>query len=310
MPKQITVIIPAYNEAESIPLIYERLQTQFNSLPYDLSVLVVNDGSKDHSLDVLQKLAENHANFYYVSLARNFGHQLALKAGIDAISGDVIVNMDCDLQHPVEVIPELLKQWEAGYDIVYTIRKEDSSLPLLKRLTSKAFYVLLNKLSDVNLEAGAADFRLYDRRVHEVVQKLNEKEPFLRGIFKWVGFKQTAVEYQPNARTVGESKYTLKKMVKLATVGLTSFSTRPLYVAVYLGFAFSALSLLYIPYIFYALLKGITVSGWVSLISLVVLIGGIQLVILGIIGIYIGRIFNETKNRPEYIIDRQHLPEE
>lgn len=308
MKKKITIVIPAYNEAENIPVITKKINTLFETLHYDHEILFVNDGSKDNTAFVLSELSAIDHRVFYINLARNFGHQLALKAGIDASNGDAIINMDCDMQHPVEMLPTLIKFWEEGYEIVYTLREEDKKNSFFKRITSRGFYFILRKLSDVNLEEGAADFRLYDSKVQDVIKRISEKEPFLRGLFKWVGFRQMAVPYKPDERFFGTSKYTLKKMLKLALSGITSFSTKPLYTAIYIGFLFSICSLIYIPYIIYVFIKGLTVSGWVSTISLIVLIGGIQIMILGIIGIYIGKIFNETKDRPEYIIGSSKLP--
>jgi polyisoprenyl-phosphate glycosyltransferase len=306
--KTISIVIPAYNEAENIPVIAGRIKTLFETLPYAYHIIFVNDGSSDQSAEVLAALSQSDEKVFFINLARNFGHQLALKSGIDVAKGDATINMDCDLQHPVEMIPTLIEAWEEGNDIVYTLREEDKKLSFFKRITSSGFYYILGKLSDVNLEEGAADFRLYDKKVQKVIADIKEKEPFLRGLFKWAGFKQKAISYKPEKRFAGQSKYTLKKMLKLALSGITAFSTKPLYTAIYVGFIFSLLSLLYIPYILYAFVNGLTVSGWVSIISLVVLMGGIQIMILGIIGIYIGKIFIETKVRPEYIIGDSKLP--
>jgi len=202
----------------------------------------------------------------------------------------------------------MLKKWEEGFEVVYTIREEDLSLSKGKRNSSSLFYKILNSLSDIELEAGAADFRLLDKKVVNVFRNFHENEPFLRGLVKWLGFKQFAIRYNPAARFSGKSKYTLKKMFNLALHGVTSFSIKPLYSAVYLGFILSFASVLYVPYIIYAFVNKVEVSGWASVIMTIVFFGGLQLIILGIIGIYVGKMFMQSKNRPNYIIRSTNLP--
>jgi dolichol-phosphate mannosyltransferase len=218
--------------------------------------------------------------------------------------------MDCDLQHPPGLIPELLAKWEEGYEVVYTIRLEDKKLPLGKQLSSRLFYKTLNSLSNVELETGSADFRLLDSKVLSVIRNFHENEPFLRGLFKWIGFKQTSIVFKPNARHSGKSKYSVQKMIKFALQGVTSFSVKPLYAAIYLGFTFSILSILYLPYVLHAFHTGKEVSGWASIIMTIVFFGGLQLTILGIIGIYIGKMFMQVKNRPNYIIRSTNIKEQ
>lgn len=306
--KKISIVIPAYNEQGNIPIITEKISTLFDSLKqYSFEIIFVNDGSSDATRNVLNNLSKQFSYVKYIHFSKNFGHQLALKAGIDKAKGDAVINMDGDLQHPVEVIPELLKHWENGYDIVYTLRKEDEKLSYFKRTTSNSFYKILNKVAEINLQSGEADFRLYDKKVSDVIRNFQESEPFLRGLFKWIGFKQIGIEYMPHERFSGVSKYTLKKMLRFAIQGITSFSIRPLYLAVYLGFFLSLLSLLYIPYIIYVFLQDETVSGWVSTIMLIIFFSGIQISILGVIGIYLGKLFLQSKNRPNYIIDETNL---
>jgi dolichol-phosphate mannosyltransferase len=238
----------------------------------------------------------------YIELSRNFGHQNALKAGLDMANGDCVISMDCDLQHPPELIPQFLEKWEDGYEIVYSVRRDSDSLTGFKRNTSKIFYSVINTMSDINLEAGTADFRLLDKKVISVFSNFSESEPFIRGLIKWLGFKQYAIEYTPGDRYSGKSHYTFKKMMGLALQGITSFSIKPLHTAVYLGFLFSVLSLLYIPYVVYSFYSGTEIHGWASMIMTVVFFGGLQLIILGIIGIYIGKLFIQAKRRPNYII--------
>lgn len=302
MNKLISIIIPAYNEAENIPVICSKIVSVFEDLPYEYELIFVADGCTDNTQDVINDLIKTNEHIFYIEFSRNFGHQLALKAGLDYASGDCAISLDGDMQHPPELLPKLLAKWEEGYEVVYTIREEDKKLPLRKRITSRLFYKTLNSLSDVELETGSADFRLLDKKVVSVIRNFNETEPFLRGLFKWVGFKQFAIKFEPTARYSGDSKYCIRKMIKFALQGVTSFSVKPLYGAIYLGFGFSLLSILYIPYIVHAFYTGKEVSGWASTIMTVVFFGGLQLIILGIIGIYIGKMFMQVKNRPNYII--------
>ncbi len=302
MSKLVSIVIPAYNEAENIPKICETITSIFRDLPYVYEIILVVDGCTDNSLEVINELTKNNPHIFFIEFSRNFGHQLALKAGLDFADGDCVISMDCDMQHPPELLPLLLEKWEDGYEVVYTLRNEDKKLPLGKRITSKLYYKTLNSLSDVELDAGSADFRLLDRKVVTAFRNFHENEPFLRGLLKWIGFKQYALTYQPEQRYAGKTKYSFKKMMRLALQGVTSFSIKPLYIAVYLGFAFSLCSVLYIPYVLHAYYTGQEVSGWASLIMTVVFFGGLQLIILGIIGIYIGKMFLQSKNRPNYIV--------
>lgn len=302
MNKLVSIIIPAFNEAENIPVICSEIISIFKGLTYNYEIILVADGCTDNTLDVINELVTSNKHILYIEFSRNFGHQLALKAGLDHTSGDCAISLDCDMQHPPELIPSLLTKWEEGYEVVYTIRKEDKNLPLLKRITSKLFYKTLNSLSNVELETGSADFRLIDKKVVIVIRNFLETEPFLRGLFKWIGFRQYAIEYEPTPRFSGKSKYNVKKMVGFALQGVTSFSVKPLYGAIYLGFTFSLLSIIYIPYVLHAIYTGKQVSGWASTIMTVVFFGGLQLIILGIIGIYIGKMFIQSKHRPNYII--------
>ena len=305
--KTIEIVVPCYNESENIRPLYEAIKRVFaEKLPaYSYTLLFVNDGSSDDSLVVLKKLSEEDKRVKYLSFSRNFGHQLAVKAGLDHSFADAVISMDCDLQHPPALIPELVKRWEEGNQVVATLRTYPADTPKKKQKSSHHFYKLLNVLSDIEIKEGSADFRLLDQEVVKVIREMNENEPFLRGIVPWVGFKQSYIAYTAQARFAGESKYTIKKMLHLATTGVTSFSVKPLYFAVFLGFAFSALSVLYIPYVIYAFVSGTEISGWASLIMPIVFFGGLQLIILGIIGIYIGKIFKQTKDRPAYIIQEK-----
>lgn len=305
--KLISIVIPAYNESENIPKTVPTILNLIKPLPYRFEIIMVADGCTDNTMDKIQELVLEHKNIFYIEFSRNFGHQNALKAGLDHASGDCVISLDCDLQHPPEIIPEMLSKWESGYEVVYTIRKEDKKLPLSKRFTSRLFYDTINRLSDVEIESGSADFRLLDKKVVRIMKNFHENEPFLRGLIKWIGFKQFSMEYSPNQRTLGKSKYSLKRMISFALQGVTSFSVRPLYGAIYLGFTFTILSILYLPYVLHAFHNGKEVSGWASTIMTIVFFGGLQLTILGIIGIYVGKMFIQVKERPNYIIRSTNL---
>lgn len=307
MKKLVSVVIPAFNEEENIVVIIERLEKVFNCLNYDFEVLLVDDGSSDNTLAVFKLMAQAKPNLFFIEFSRNFGHQPALKAGLNESHGDCVISLDADLQHPPELIAQMLQKWEEGYEVVYTRRQTDPTLSFSKRKFSSSFYKLLNSLSDIEIESGTADFRLLDKKVVEIFKEFHENEPFIRGLIKWLGFKQYAIDYIPDKRFAGASKYNVAKMIKLAIQGVTSFSTKPLNTAIYLGFGFSSASILYIPYILYAFYSGQEVSGWASTIMTVVFFGGLQLIILGIIGIYMGKMFIQSKNRPNYIVRSTNL---
>ena len=309
MTKLVSIIVPVHNERENVAAMAKAIKRTFADLPYRYNLLFVDDGSSDLTLHEVKKLALQDDHIRYISFSRNFGHQAAIKAGLDKADGDCVITMDGDMQHPPQLIPTLLEKWSAGYDVVYTVRKEDKKLPFLKRVTSNLFYRVLNWLSDIKIEKGTADFRLMNRNVVDVLRGLAEFEPFFRGLVKWAGFKQVPVEYEPNERKSGASKYTSRKMIRFALQGITSFSIRPLYAATYIGFTFAALSTLYIPYALYSYYFGYTISGWSSLIVTVVFFGGLQLMILGIIGIYLGKLFMQNKHRPVYIVKESNIHE-
>ncbi|MDP4263011.1 MAG: glycosyltransferase family 2 protein [Bacteroidota bacterium] len=308
MMKKITVIIPVMNEEGNIEKLVDELSYSFAVLPYRFSILFVDEGSTDGTPQVLKKVTKTYNNVHYILLSKNFGHQNALKAGIDAAEGDAVIMMDGDMQHPVEVIPQLLQKFEQGFEIVNTIRKDNGdSTGWMKRASSRFFYKQINRLADIKIRSGSADFRLVSRKVLNELKKLHEYDIFYRGLIVWVGFKQTEIEYEPRKRFSGASKYSLSKMIRFSVQGITSFSVKPLHVAVYIGIAVSILSLLYIPYVLYSLFAGIAVSGWASTIVTVAFFGGLQLMVLGIIGIYIGKVFMFTKERPHYIVRETNL---
>ena len=307
----VNIIVPCYNERGNIQRLISEIHKSMESVSnkYDYCITFVNDGSNDGTLELLMEMSETDKHIKYLHFSKNFGHQLAVKAGIDYSMEDIVISMDADLQHPPEMIPELLQKWEEGFQVVNTLRVYPEGISKKKRLTSRGFYKILNFISEEKIIDGSADFRLLDKSVVNVIKNMDESEPFLRGIIPWVGFSQTHIPYQAHQRFSGKTKYTIKKMFTLAISGMTSFSVKPLYFSVYLGFLFSFLSILYVPYVAYSFINGSEISGWASLIMTVVFFGGIQLSILGIIGIYIGKVFKQTKNRPNYIVQHKNLQE-
>ncbi len=308
MTKSISIIIPVYNEQDNIELIVKALQEVISKLDYVCNITFIDDGSNDNTLKNIRRQSLLYNNIFFISFARNFGHQNALKAALDFSNSDCVITMDGDMQHPPHLIPDLIKRWEEGNEIVYTIRKDyGAEMPGLKRKTSKLFYKLLNYLSGIELEAGTADFRLLDKKIVDTLRGFEEDDFFWRGLVKWVGFKQVSVEYIPEIRKYGVSKYSYKKMMEFGLKGITSFSTKPLTIAIYLGFLSAFLSLFYLPYVFYSIYFGHAISGWASLIVTVAFLGGLQLMILGIIGLYLGKLFMQSKRRPHYIIKESNV---
>jgi polyisoprenyl-phosphate glycosyltransferase len=307
MSKKVCVIIPAYNEEGNIKAIAAAVDEAFKALSCTHYILFVDDGSTDSTLQVMEQVSREYSHIKYISFSKNNGHQVALKAGIDHSDADGTITMDADMQHPPSMIAALVNKWNEGYDVVYTIRKDQKDLSFFKRVTSALFYKILGKLSDIEVENGSADFRLLDRKVTDEIRNIKEQDVFLRGLVKWIGFKQASISYEPAERFSGKTKYSYRKMMMLALQGITSFSTKPLYAAIYIGFAFSILSLLYIPFAVYSYFTNHTVSGWSSLIVTVTFLGGLQLIILGIIGLYLGKLFMQSKGRPMYIVSKTNL---
>ncbi|GEN74488.1 glycosyltransferase family 2 protein [Chryseobacterium hagamense] len=308
--KKISIVIPAHNEEGNVALVHQKIKEVFDGLPhYDFEIIFVNDGSRDNTQEKLEALSAKYPQVKFIEFSRNFGHQPAVKAGIDLAYGNAVISMDGDLQHPPEMIPEMIRKWEEGYDIVFTIRKYPKQISYFKRKTSDFFYKILSGLSDVNLtKGGGSDFRLMDANAVEVMRNLNEDDLFLRGLTSWMGFKQTGIEFTAHERLSGESSYNLKKMITFAFTGITAFSVKPLYIAAYLGFLFSGFSVLgYGIYVLYSFIAKTEISGWASLIMTIVFFGGLQLIILGIIGIYLGKIFKQVKERPNYIIKNKNF---
>lgn len=309
MKKKLSIVIPAYNEEKNIAHLVAELSKSISSTGYDYELIFVNDGSRDNTLEAIQHQADIYPHVFYIDLSKNFGKDYALKAGIDAANGDAIITMDADLQHPPHLLPELLKQWMDGYDIVYTYRSEaNRHASAYQRIASRLFYKVVNTLSDIKLENGISDFRLMDKKVVDELKQINEYEIFFRGMVKWVGFRQKGIPYTPAERLTGEASYSFFRLFKLAVGGIMAFSVRPLYIATGLGLFFSVSALLYIPYVLISYFNGYdAASGWASLIATVAFFGGLQLLVLGIIGSYLGKIFMQTKQRPTYIIRETNL---
>ncbi len=308
--KKISIVIPAYNEGGNVALVHEKIKEVFSGLKnYDFEIIFVNDGSRDDTQQKLEDLSKQFEEVKFIEFSRNFGHQPAVKAGMDNAHGNAVISMDGDLQHPPELIPQMIKKWEEGYDVVFTIRTYPKQISWFKRKTSDFFYKILSSLSDVNLtKGGGSDFRLMDANVVQVMRDFKEDDLFLRGLTSWMGFKQTGIDFVAAERMAGESSYNIRKMLTFAFTGITAFSVKPLYIAAYLGFLFSGLSVLgYVGYVIYAFAVHTEISGWASLIMTIVFFGGLQLIIMGIIGIYLGKIFKQVKERPNYIIKNKNF---
>ncbi len=300
---KISVVVPVFNEALGIEEFMKTLQATMDSLKIRWDVLFVDDGSDDDSWQIIQRLIRRHPVARGIQLSRNFGHQIALSAGLEHADGDAVITMDADLQHPPQLIPELVTKWQEGWEVVNTVRADTRTTGWFKRRTSALFYRFINKISDVPITAGAADFRLLDRKAITALLSMPERNRFLRGMVSWIGFRQAFVCYEPGTRTAGQSKYTLKKMLHLGIDGLTSFSLGPLRSALLLGAVSIILALLYAIYVLWVKIATNTAEpGWTSIIGVVLFFGGVQLVSLGIFGEYLGQIFGETKRRPLYII--------
>jgi polyisoprenyl-phosphate glycosyltransferase len=296
----VSVIAPMHDEQESAKEFYRRTIDALQGVPMEL--VVVDDGSRDATPEILAEIAEADPRVKVVELSRNFGHQTAVTAGLDHASGDAVVMMDADLQDPPELIPTMLERWSGGADVVYAVRTRRQGETAFKRATANLFYRLISKLADVQLQANSGDFRLLDRRALDALLAMRERNRYLRGMTVWVGFTQTAVEYERDARHAGETKYPLRKMIRFALDAIVSFSHTPLQVATILGFVFAALAFLGIPVAIGFRIAGQFVPGITSTIIAVLLLGGIQLMAIGIIGEYVGRIYDEVKQRPLYLV--------
>jgi dolichol-phosphate mannosyltransferase len=298
-----SLVIPAYNEEGVIPELAARLSEVMDSLDGSAEAILVDDGSRDRTYEQMLEAARTDPRIKVAKLSRNFGHQIALTAGVDLATGDAVIVLDADLQDPPEVILELTRRWREGYDVVYAVRDEREGETRFKRATAAAFYRGFNKISEVQVPVDVGDFRLVDRRVVDAFQRMRENSRFVRGMFSWIGLEQTGVRYQRKERFAGETKYPLRKMLRFAATGVISFSAAPLRAALNLGFAVSFLSFAFGLWSLIVKVTGFyNVPGWTSLVLITSFIGGIQLIVLGVIGEYIGDIHAEVKRRPLYVI--------
>ena len=303
----LSVVIPLRNEEEVLPQLARRLATTLDGLESDWEVILVDDGSTDGTYGLAVELYGRDPRFKVVRLSRGFGHQVALSAGLDLARGDAVVTMDGDLQHPPEVIPDLVARWREGNEIVYAVMEERRGESRSKDWTAKAFYRLLGRLADIDVPVGAGDFRLVDRRALDAVRAMRESNRYLRGMFSWVGFRQSGVPYASPPRPAGTSKYSRVRMLRLATDAVIGFSNRPLRLGLNVGFVVSIASILFGLSAVISKLAGVfVVPGWTSIMILVGIVGGIQLIVLGVIGEYVSHIFDEVKRRPLYVVSRVH----
>jgi dolichol-phosphate mannosyltransferase len=305
-PKMISIVVPIQNEELCIKEFLSRLKKVLKKIKYENEIIFVDDGSDDNSLKILEKEFQSGSNIKIISFTRNFGHQSALLAGYDFAQGDCVITMDADLQHPPELINEMVVKWEEGYDIVFTIRKKTEGCSIIKRLTSALYYKILDTIGEIHINPAVADFRLLDRRVVDHLKELNERYKFIRGLVSWLGYKSYGLEYTAKKRFAGDTKYSMKKMILFSLDGITSFSISPLRVSSLLGGVVSILSFIYLIFVLFVhFFTNRTIPGWSSIILCILFLGGIQLLAIGVLGEYIGRIYIELKRRPTYIIDKK-----
>ena len=296
----LSVVAPVYDEEAGLEAFYSRVCTALRAIPFEL--VLVDDGSRDSSPQILERLADSDPRVCVVFLSRNFGHQTALSAGLDHARGDAVVMIDADLQDPPELIPEMVDYWRRGCDVVYAVRRERAGESAFKLKTAKWFYSLFGALAQVQLQHNSGDFRLLDRRALDALNSMRERHRFLRGMTVWVGFTQAAVPYERDARYAGETKYTLPRMIRFSLDAIFSFSHRPLQLATLTGFIFSALAFVAIPVVIISRLSNSYIPGFATITIVILLLGGIQLIAVGIMGEYVGRIYDEVKGRPLYLV--------
>ena len=303
--KKISIIIPAYNEEESLPILYDRLKNLMTNMKnYEFEILFINDGSKDKTISIIKEMRKEDKRISYVDFSRNFGKEIAMIAGLDYAKGDCVIFMDADLQDPPELIPELVKYWEEGYDDVYAKRKSRKGETWLKKFTSKMYYKILQKLTRIEIQKDTGDFRLLDKRCVNALRKLRESQRNTKSMFSWIGYKKKEVLYDRDPRVAGKTKWNYMKLVDLAVDGITSFTTTPLRIATFIAIpTFMTL----IGYFSYVIAKSfiidMPIQAYQAIILLILFFSGIQILLFGIIGEYLGRIFNETKNRPLYLVN-------
>jgi polyisoprenyl-phosphate glycosyltransferase len=304
-----SIIAPVYNEQESLPVLYQRVKEVMDTTGEAWELVLIDDGSKDRSAELMRQMAAEDERVRPIIFARNFGHQIAVTAGLDYSRGDAAVIIDADLQDPPEVILEMIAKWKEGNQVVYAVRSEREGESFFKKLTASLFYRIIFRITDIKIPLDTGDFRLLDRKVIDVMGKMRERHRFLRGMSSWVGFKQTGVQYKRAARFAGVTKYPFKKMLKLALTAITSFSYFPLQLATYIGFIAAGLAVIAIPVVIIMRIVGSNAfTGQASTLLAVLFLGGVQLLSLGILGEYVGRIYDEVKGRPLYIVSQS--PEE
>lgn len=305
MMKKISIIIPAYNEEESLPFLYDRLKKMINEINnYEFEILFVNDGSKDNTVELIKKYRKEDNRISYVDFARNFGKETAMIAGLDYATGDCVIFMDADLQDPPELIPEMIKYWEEGYDDVYAQRKTRKGETWLKKFTSKMYYRVLQSLTRIDIQKDTGDFRLLDRRCVNALKMMRETQRCSKSMFSWIGYKKKAILYNRDPRIAGKTKWNYAKLINLAIDGITSFTTSPLRLSTYIAIpTFLALVIYFIYVIVKCLTQNVVIQAFQAIILLVLFFSGVQILLFGIVGEYLGRIFNETKNRPLYLVN-------
>lgn len=302
--KSVTILVPCYNEEKGLYILHERLQDIIRKIDtYEFTILLVNDGSKDNTLAKMQELHEKDPSVSYLSLSRNFGKENAMLAGLDYAEGDAVILMDADLQDPPELIPQMLQEWEKGYDDIYARRRTRAGETWFKKASAHWYYRVLQKFAEIDIPADVGDFRLLDRQAVDALCSLREKQRYTKGLFSWIGYNKKELLFDRDPRAVGSSKMNFVKLFSLAVDGITSFSVAPLRLASVLGIVISSVAFIYLLFVIgKTLLFGDPVAGYPSMISIILFMGGIQLVVLGIIGEYVGRIFYEAKRRPDYLV--------
>jgi polyisoprenyl-phosphate glycosyltransferase len=302
----VSLVVPVYNEAEVIGAFFDRATTALSAIEgIDYEIVFVDDGSRDDSYRQLTGFAADDSRVRVLKFSRNFGHQIAITAGIDGARGDCVVVIDADLQDPPELIASLIDQWQKGFDVVYGVRSDRAGETQMKLTMASLFYRLLGRMTNVEIPANVGDFRLMSRRVVDQFKLLREKDRFVRGLVSWVGFSQIAVSYKRDPRYAGETKYPFRKMLRFAFDGITSFSTVPLKLATWTGYIAAILAMLYLASVFVQKALGYTVAGWATIMVAMLFLGSVQLICLGILGEYLGRVFNEVKARPMYVIEEE-----
>ena len=301
----VSLVVPVFNEVQVLDAFYDRATKALDAIEgTSYEIVFVDDGSQDGSFAKLAAFAEKNPRIRVLKLSRNFGHQIAISAGIDYARGDCVVILDADLQDPPEVVAEMIAKWREGFDVVYGVRSDRAGEKPIKLVTATMFYRLLGRVTNIHIPANVGDFRLISRRVVDHLKELREKDRFVRGLVSWVGFPQTGIVYKRDPRHAGETKYPFRKMLSFAFDGITSFSTMPLKIATWTGYAAAILAVLYLLSVFVQKMLGYTVDGWATIMVAMLFMGAVQLICLGILGEYLGRVFNEVKPRPMYIIEK------